>query len=71
MPAYIDHMLSALQSKGFDKGSAIAIGKSRGLIKQKGKHLAVGAKAKKKTVKKHQSSKSASGMKEAAGGPLY
>ena len=43
----VDNLLSAIQRSGVDKGSAIAIAKSRGLIKQKGRHL-VGVKRKRK-----------------------
>jgi hypothetical protein len=50
MGAKVDRAISAVQRKGYAKGIAIAILKSRGAIHQSGRHLAAGA-AKKKEAK--------------------
>ena len=52
MGAKVDRYLTALEGKGFSKASAIRIGKSRGVIKQKGRHLVSGgARVKRKSSK--------------------
>ena len=39
MPRQVEEFIAALKKKGHSESSAIAIGKSRGLISQQGKHL--------------------------------
>ena len=46
MGAAVDRTLKAIESTGVSKQAAIRIAKSRGLIKQAGKHLAKGKKSK-------------------------
>lgn len=49
MPKKVERVISKIMSSsGVSQGSAIAIAKSRGLVKQKGKHLAAGSKLKKR-----------------------
>ena len=48
MPAEVERTLEAIQKSGKSLASAIAIAKSRGLVKQKGAHLAVGPKKKRR-----------------------
>lgn len=53
MPAEVERVIHrVMSSSGVDKGRAIAILKSRGVIKQKGKHLARSRKAKRKHRKR-------------------
>jgi hypothetical protein len=52
MPATVDHLLKAIQrGAGVDEAAAIRIAKSKGLVKQDGKHLALGPKMKTKGKK--------------------
>ncbi len=46
MGEYVDRVIKAIEKSGKSKASSIAIGKSKGLIVQAGKHLATGPKAK-------------------------
>lgn len=48
MGAKVDRAISKVQAKVGDKGKAIAILKSQGTIKQKGRHLVAGKAGKRK-----------------------
>ena len=51
MPAAVEQDLRALTSKGIPYANAIRILKARGVLKQQGRHLALGPSAKKGKAK--------------------
>lgn len=48
MPAAVDRKIEALMRRGMTKAQAIRVLKANGTIKQKGKHLVLARKGKKK-----------------------
>ena len=49
MPAAVERIIRSIQNNVGDKGKAIAIAKSKGLIKQSGKHLTLGRRKKRRS----------------------
>lgn len=52
MPKKVERTLRKIQNTGKTKSQAIAIAKSKGLVKQKGRHLAAGPRLKSGKSKK-------------------
>lgn len=50
MPKAVEDTLQAIQSSGKSYAQAIAIAKSKGLVKQSGKHLTTGPKKKRRKL---------------------